>query len=367
MEPNIQDKFNIDRLRFIDNLHTTNRQLPICSKIVEELRNRQIPKSILTSKLFKWSFEQEQNNEEYSNDRGKLTNKGRPTTAINHYLNLCESLNLIAKVGSVYSSTRLSSVLSSFNQQQFHLTFGAKLFYLFQLFSIDADGLILIMEILSKGMILNQNELQKEFSKGLQQRLQYKRQYSTGTAKFNIGNKLIRVQMLWRSPEKYAEHMVAPRCEWLKTLGLVKIERNGSSTSYELSQVGSAIFNTLPVIHDVGGSRDINLKWMEENFFSTFGDILDDKKKDSKTLNLTSLTQALAGSLMNVKSSNSFRLPALDTFLYMCIYLSEYCNIYINIAELTLLFKEGLDFDGKKFFLKEGGRVNESYITSILL
>ncbi len=367
MESNTQDKFNIDRLRFIDNLHTTNRQLAICSKIVEELKNRQVPKSILTSKLFKWSYEQEGNNEEYLGDRGKLTNKGRPTTAINHYLNLCESLNLIAKVGSVYSSTRLSSVLSSFSQQGFQLTFGAKLFYLFQLFSIDADGLILILEILSKDIPLNQNELQKEFSKGLHQRLQYKRQYSSGTAKFNIGNKLIRVQMLWRSPDKYAEHMVAPRCEWLKTLGLVNIERNGSSASYKLTKIGSAIFNSLPIIHDVGGSRDINSKWMEEKFFSTVGNFLDEKVIANNTFNLTLLNKALSESLINVKSSNSFRLPALDTFLFMCIYLSEYSHIYVNIAELSLLFRQGLDFEGKKFFLKEGGRVNESYITSILL
>lgn len=360
--------FSIDSLRFIDNLHTTNRQLAICSKIVDELKNRQVPKSILISKLIKWSTEKEIVDLEYQKDKGKITNKGKPTTAIGHYLNLCESLSLITKFSDVYSSTRLSFVLSFFSSYGFKFKAGEKLFYAYQLLNIDADGLILILEILSKNQILNQADLQKKFSKGLQERLQYKRQYSVGSTKFNIGNKLVRVQLLWKSPEKYAEHMVAPRSEWLKILGLVNIERLKSSTVYSLTDIGREIFNLLPFIYDEGGSKDINLKWIEENFFGVIGAILPSSKVSAIDSDiLDKVLEAFSNSLLNIKSSNSFRLPSLDTFLFICLYMIEYYDIRLNISELITLFKEGLDYDGKKFFLKGSGRINESYITSILL
>src|SRR5690606_39084590 len=139
-------------------------QLWICSIIVKELKDRQVPKSILINKLIKWSILQEANDPIYYADKGKITNNGKPTTAINHYLKLCESLNLITKFSNVYSATRISYVLSYFNTGSLQLRLAEKLFYAYQLINIDADGIILILQILSNQTSINQMDFQSVFS-----------------------------------------------------------------------------------------------------------------------------------------------------------------------------------------------------------
>jgi len=72
----------VDGFRFINNLHTTARQLFVCTKITDFLSNKQLPKKLLGELLFKWSFEEEEKNTSYKKSKGKLTKNGKETTSL---------------------------------------------------------------------------------------------------------------------------------------------------------------------------------------------------------------------------------------------------------------------------------------------
>ncbi|MBK1442681.1 hypothetical protein JHJ32_21960 [Parapedobacter sp. ISTM3] len=358
--------FQIDGLRFIDNSHTTNRQLGICSKIVKELKDSQIPKNILINKLVNWSAEKERINKEYFSNRGKITNGGRPTTAIGHYLNLCDSLGLVSRFNNVYSSTRIGGVLAYFYDDDLELNMAEKLFYTFQLLNIDADALILILTLLEDRNQLNQKDFQKEFSQALNDRLEKKRYFSTGSARFNIAAKLLKVSMIWKNPIKYAEHMVAPRCEWLKSLGLLNIRKDGASTIYTRNSLGSYLFNQLPEFDN--NLRDVSRQWLEDNFFAVFGSAFNSNAFAINNINEDEvIIDAIKLSFTTIKSSNTFRLPAFESFLFICIQALTKANKIVGFGELIFAFSQGIKLDNRKLFLKKGARINESYISSVLL
>ena len=157
MELPIKNK-QVDGFRFINNLNTTSRQLSICSEIVRQLGGKQLPKELLGKLLYGWSKKLEED-VDYKSSRGKITQDGKETSALKYYLDLSDSLGLITHLNSFYTNTRLSYILLHFiNTDNDHFKFGKlsdsqKIFYLFQLFKIDGDGLIFILNTLKAHLL----------------------------------------------------------------------------------------------------------------------------------------------------------------------------------------------------------------------
>src|SRR6185312_6849824 len=114
-----------DGFRFINHLHTTARQLEICSQIIIELNGGQKLHQSLFNTLTRWSLELEHSDLRYAESKGKLTTKGKPTTAFNHYLELCKSLNLITEFNKIYANSRLAYILLYFEIQRHKKSIGA--------------------------------------------------------------------------------------------------------------------------------------------------------------------------------------------------------------------------------------------------
>jgi hypothetical protein len=357
----------VDGFRFINNLHTTARQLAICSKIVVEINNTQILKQILHNHLHSWSFKMEVNNSQYLTSRGKLTSNKKVTTAFNHYIELSKSLGLINDLNNIYSNTRLSFILIHFLNKKKESDLKIELdkievfFYFFQLLVKDADALLLILTLL-KSKEYNQSSLQTIFLQALNHRLLDKQKYSSNHIKHQIGEKYRTINFVWKSAEKYSEHVLIPRCEWLNQLGLVSIDRIKGSTYYSLSIKGKSMVERIPILLN-SELKDINDEWVYGEVFSLIAEVYYDCDINNFSNHLLEFGESLETAVQVIRSSNIFRIPLFDTMFFICLKLLDENRIVMNFRDIISLLDEGFIFNNNQYFIKNAGRINESYIT----
>lgn len=365
---NVMKKDNlVDGFRFIGGLHTVARQLSICTEIVRTIGNRQLPKELLGKIMTRWSEEKELKDEVYQKSKGKLTEKGKRTSAFTHYLDLCSSLNLVTNINSFYSCSRVSHILIHFLNKRENENFQLeeKLFYFFQLMFTDADGVLFIIQQLYDNP-KNQIDLQRQFKDRFNERLIAKQDNANPIIKKTISEKYRVINFIWKKPEKYSEHFLIPRCEWLSTLDIIKINKQGSSTQYCLTEKGEVFFNQIHIKLN-SGIIDITNNWLYEEMFSAFGKIYSnsnhkffgDMNKEDKE---STLGSSMENALNVVKSSSPFRLPLLDTFLFVCIDLFCNDNIIINISDVFSNLERELSYQSRIYSLKSEGRINEGYV-----
>ena len=359
----------VDGFRFLNHLHTTARQLRICSQITLELNNSQKLRISLRDSLINWSLKKEENNIQYLNSKGKLTNKKKTTTAFEHYLDLCKSLGLINDFNGLFANSRLSYILIHFLSKRdfdFELGQAEKYFYLYLLLMNDADGLFLVLNMLAKEEN-NQQSLQNIFRESLNDRLIIKSNLSSNYVKATINEKYRSINYIWRKPEKYAEHLLIPRCEWLNQLGLVSIEKLKGSTFYSISGKGNTMLDLLPRLINTD-LVDMDEDWMLDNIFTIFPKVYPEdfscKVDYYGDQFITYLGQSIEKAIGVVKSSNLFRIPFFDSLLFVCLDMLVVNNIVVNFSDINKLLTNGLTFNGRLYLMKTFGRVNESYITT---
>ncbi len=368
----LKENIVVDGFRFIGTLHTVARQLFICSKVLQTIGNRQLPKELLTELMIKWSKEEEFKNEVYKFSKGKLTENGEKTTALKYYIDLCTSLKLVFNINNFYSCSRLSHILIHFlkkrNNENNQL--AEKLFFFFQIMIVDADGILYVTQQLSH-QPKTQIDLQRNFKDNFNERLIAKQAIANPIVRKEISEKYRVINFIWKKPEKYAEHLLIPRCEWLSSLGIMKIEKQGNFTQYSITEKGRLFLNQIPVISN-SGIIDINEIWINRRLFFALGIIFENPdNKLFKDLNINEKEVLMGSSLENainvIKTSNSFKFPLFDTALFVCIELFCHKNIVINISEVYELLEKGLTYQSRIYSLKLGGRINESYVLTNVL
>lgn len=362
-----------DDFRFIGNLHTTVRQLYICTNIVKIIGNKHLSKVMLLELMRKWSTEEEKTNEIYKNRKGKATEDGRPTTALGKYIELCDTLGLVTNLNNFYGSSRISYLLVYFskfnNHKKKYLTEGEIAFYLYLLLCVDADGILLVLQMLSdfpKG--LNQKDLQRQFKDALNLRLTAKQDFATIKAKEQLGEKYRSVNYSWKNPEKYAEHIIIPRCEWLRDLDLIEISRDGFSTNYVINENGKKLYDESIILPGTN-IRDVNEAWLSQRAFFVLG-VLIAKDKNIKTFyslqeseRVLLLGNTLKKAMQVVKTSVAFKYSLFDTLLFISLDHLLFNNIVTEFSNTIDEIRKGFEFDGQLFTIKESGRINENYIS----
>ncbi len=369
---NEQFVITIDGFRFIENLQTTARQLIVCTEIAKQLNNRQLPKRILEEMLIKWSLNEEAINQEYKESKGKITKDGGKTAALRYYFSLAESLGLIKGFNNVFIDTNISYTLLYFIEEHKEHYVAKKLceniFYLYQLLNNDADGILLCVDQIAVDNARSQRELQSKFKETLNYRLVTKGDLASPHLKNSIVNKFRAVNYVWKKPEVYAEHIIAPRYEWLSTLGLVKINRGSKFTFYSLTEKGDKFRNACPKIGADILITDISEKWLSSSFFD-IASLLYCEQEVVKFGLLPNNTknQQLGASLERaskfVKSSISYRLPLINSYLFICMDLLVNQNIIINFNDIYESLNPAFTYNLKTYKPKISGRLNESYIT----
>lgn len=358
---------DVDSLRFIGSLHTTSRQLYVCSEIVSKIGSKQTPLIILKELMKKWSINEDLKNEIYNKSRGKLTDGGKETTALSHYLSLCKELNLLSQFNDVYTRTRISYILSYFidNRKTLgQISFSERLFFLFQLMYLDADGLLYIIDEISDGF-KSLADLQKGFEVDFTKRLLNKSGIANSNAKSVIIEKYKTITFQWESTTKYSEHLLAPRCAWLCTLDLIKQMEVGKGQVYCLTQRGEYFREQIPVIFN-SDSRDVNDSWVFNCLFEAYvSNSTDFNRFTYKPDNVSKefeFGKALEKAILVVKTSDYSKIPLLDAFIFVSIYLISERNIVVNFKDFQEMLNTGFFYNSVNYYLKYSGRINESYI-----
>jgi len=363
----------VDNLRFIHSTHTLVRCLGILSKYVKTIGSNQTPKEILKQQLIHWSAELEGKSEEYKNHNGKLTNKKKPTTAFNKYVDLLEGLGLVTSFGHVLSNTRLGSLLSLFTKGKddfdFPLNFQEKLFFLYLLIQKDADVIVVILQTLNKAVgPVNQAYMQMGFETSIEDRLQLKEKFATIQAKQMIREKLRVIQYEWTKPEVYSEHIIAPRLEWLADLGLVEMRKQAGNTLYNISGKGEIFYKSLD---DLQGyeMKDINEDWLIHKAFACFAVTLLDRSTISYwgNISLPERKSIMKNYLLQTyklfSTGGAMRMALYPSMLYISMKLLAEKGIVIEFKEIADELKETLTIDDKSFIIRPSPRLTEAYIS----
>ncbi len=358
----------IDGFRFIDNLHTTARQIPVFTAIVQILGNKQLTKVMLQRLLINWSTFEETQNFTYRESKGKVTNNGKKTGALRYHIEFSPALGLTCRLNTTYQNTKSAKIFKYFLDTYIEKTFFTeKIFYLNQLLNLDGDSILLLLsELNSVGK--SQSILQRSFKDALNNRLISKRKLSIGKVSALISEKYRIINFIWTNAEKYAEHLIAPRYEWLNYLDLVTIDRNKNQTVYYLNEKGKKLYELLPNVIGTDDLKDITNEWLNENFFSLINSVYVDKQRRifdniSNKLQDEELGESLQYARKIVQSSMSFKLPLKDTLMFISLYMAIEKDIIINFSSIINRLSTGFVYNNKKYLVRLLGKTSDGYIT----
>lgn len=363
-------KLNVDAFRYLVNLHTTVRCLTINSHIISVIGLKNLPDSILKNIVVNWSTNLEKESIIYRERNGKLTENGKPTTSFKHYLTLTKELGLSQKANNIYRITRIGKILYLLlidkNHFQFELSAYEKLFYLITLFLYDADGILILLKIIWENeKNLSQKQIQKVFVDNLKERLLLKQKSSDIKTKHLLLEKHKKIEYTWQNPEKYSEHIIAPRIDWLADLDMVNIEKSGGSNLYKVSSFGEQVYSSLPKLTD-NRSRDINEGWISNYLMQCLTSNYENRiywKDFTNDQKIASIGELLELASKEFGSVGSKRISFHTSFIYITILLFVKRRIIMEKKEFKEFLLTKVRIRDKIYSLHLAARQNEEYIT----
>jgi len=359
----------VDGLSFIESLHTTVRSLEICSEIIRVIGKDQTPREILQKQIFNWSNKIENIYAGYRNLKGKLTKDQKPTTAFIHYVDFLNNINLISKLNDNYRNTKYGMLLNYLNKEKdemtFRLTKEEKLFYLLILFKIDSDGLLTALNLIIEPLP-SQKKILEKFYNVFTNRLETKLKYSNNFGKIEIEEKLRNISVNWNNIQKYSEHIIPPRLEWLSSLELINIKRNSSETGYSVTEKGREFYRQIPILENQ--VNDLNTFWYNNHAITTFSNIIWDtdlvawnKFHDSNKDNYFKIVLYKAVDIYG--KDGAMRMSLNITFLFIILELIKNYKIIIEFVEIEKMLSPIFITEKFIFSLHKAARETESYIS----
>jgi hypothetical protein len=365
-----EKNIKVDGLRMISSTNTQVRRLEVISAITREIGRRMAPMELLKSKMIEWSFFLEANSSLYYSKNGKLTHDTEVTTAFPKYISLMKEMGIIHKLGSVISLTTnghiLNDLIKQSNQLSDVITKEEKLFYLYILFSKDADYLLLVLDMIKNEPLLsNQTQLQKKFEKSLLQRLKSKALFSERSTLMNIEEKRRVVSVEWLNSASYAEHIIAPRLEWLIDLNVLKKEDN----RYLFTDEGEKFLESFLSLKENESVSDINNEWITEKAFSSFRYLFSDSMLLRDFKDLTNFEQnKIIGECLLIssnlfRSGSALRIGLQPSLIFSSIHSFYKENVVLEFKQLVEKVKQVFVYKGKQYQMKGAARITEGYIT----
>lgn len=362
----------LDTLRELRKTNTQVRQLHILSLIVKKIGKRRVPLEIIKKKVFDWSNRIQYENKDYIKLNGRLTNNNVPTSAFSKYILFAEELGLITTLGGGVANTRLGLLLNVFllekNELDYNLIESEKLFFLFILLSKDSNYIILAASIVFEENTINQNDIQNKFKEALILRYKSLQNISKGKTISDISERLRIVSHEWKNAKSYSEHIIIPRLEWLKDLGVIKIQKDSSKTTYTLTDKGVDFMYRLLNYNNL---LYINQNWLLDNSFKAFSMLHGTNQyvlwnELSPDLKTTLVGPILHDSYQKFSEGKALRIATFPTLLYTTINLIINKNVVVEFKELLEMLSNNLKYYKYTYHLKSAARENEGYISIII-
>ena len=229
--------------------NTQTRRLGYLSAATKLMSLDPIPLERLAVQLVEWNTDNRRALEAYDSQKGVAES----LSAARRYLELAKGFGMATALGSGLQLSDDGLLLKTLlpKETSFALTVAEKLFYLGQLLAYDADTLLALAAWLSREtdpptLSFLQRGFQGAFLDWLRPRA---RSTTNESAQRSLSDRVKKIEG-WKKPEKYAEHVVAPRLHWLLDLGLLDVAAFHNAT-FVLTRPARTFFEALTETNSV--------------------------------------------------------------------------------------------------------------------
>jgi len=250
----------------------------------------------------------------------------------------------------------------------FFLYITERVFYAFHLLSVDADILLTVFDLTERFELRPLKELQSAFRDIYLQRLSQK---VSNCGEGPIRQKLVERRMLvedtWKKPERYAEHLVPTRLNWMLDLGLLE-PKPFNKHMFILSDMGRLFDSALPLCVETDGYSDIDDDWLRCSFFSkavlSLAPSISLRSWTTVDQNklLTLIRDELESAFQRFQMIGTQAVPLDIAIQYVCIQLAARFGILIDQSDLTKLLLQPQFAANLGIQVRVLPRPNESYI-----
>src|SRR6266568_1667003 len=251
------------------------------------------------------------------------------------------------------------------NPNHFFLNLAEKIFYTYCILKADADIFLTIVDSLFKedaSLISLQQTFQDKFLKRLDVKI------------LTVQDERVRLQLRdrlrevkeWGKPERYAEHLVPPRLNWLLDLGFLEPipfrQHCFKSTGAGQLFLSSLLCIGEPCFHDVSD------QWLDLEYWQIIAQTLVEIGSPVNWMGVDLETQY---NLMGILLAEAFhlfrysfvpRISLIQIMLYLSIRLLLDHHIVASPAALTEWFSSARVMDERRYEVRLSPRENESYL-----
>lgn len=357
--------------RAIEGTNTRARRLAYLTAILTIVDRRSLTTLHLEEALTRWSVKHSQWLLDYWVHTGGIQATAG-STATKRYLELATNLGLVVPVSAQVRTSRFGLVLYELMKEArgqtspFHLSAAEKAYYMYMLLRADADLLIAVIDLAQQKPGCTLSEIQDGFQESLRLRLSQKAAaVQQESLMLTLKDREERVGA-WRKPERYSEHLVAPRLNWLLDLGLLE---EGPFRRHEISFTKRAA-GFIAALPSLGSSKmhDVTQEWLETYLWECIGPVAHDRGElaawsDLSQKDRTSAVRSpLEAAFKVFRRTPIPRVSLAPTLVYVCILLLTKNRIAASPSALVEWLSEPQEIGGRMYEARSSARENESYL-----
>lgn len=250
--------------RIIDtNIKT--RRLGYIVALIELLGNNFLLVDDVIRRLELWAKEHQRYLEKHFSKSGSITISSRHYPAI-RYIHLAEKLRLIKLSRNGCAVTKIGQpilYLTKCKRSPFELSDEQKCYFLKRILENDYDYFFPFLKLLKR--MNKTKEIFSSFKVSVLEHLEMKSKRIGDILKSSDLRKRQKLMMAWTEEEKYLEHLIYPRLDWLIDLGLIKYDKY-KVRIYELTNNSLSFLEELEKTQEI---EDLDI-WLEEQYYKIF-------------------------------------------------------------------------------------------------
>lgn len=355
--------------RAVEGTNTKVRRLAYLTAIINILGRNGLSERAILTRLVRWGQQSRTWLKDYWVQTGEVTSTYR-NSAGGRYLHLATNLGLIASISGVYRVTRVGLVLWELakgrvtNRNPFYLTKPEQLFFTYLLLERDADILLAVTDYLLEQPDSPLAQIQRHFQGSLVDRLNKKIRVSQDE---RLKHRLLDRRMAvreWEKPERYAEHIVPPRLNWLLDLEALE-PGNFKRHHYFLTEAGTRFLSAAPRFGD-GQFSDVTSEWLQTSFWPAVSALLNLDPLADLDQPGDQMHQSLAGAFKKFQYTAVPKVSLTQILLYLSVKLM----LEHQIQASPMVLKDWLETEpvwkGRRYKVRFSSRENESYLVATL-
>lgn len=363
--------------RALEGTNTKTRRLAYITAMISMLGRRDLSEQLLLSRLVRWSQEHKRHLDSYWVQTGEVTSTRRNAAGA-RYLELATKVGLVAPITGVYYVTRIGLVLYTLigyygiNVNPFYLTSVERLFYTYWILTTDADLLLTVLDRIAQQTDVNLSQLQDTFQSDFLSRLEKKISVCQDEAlRRRLLERRIKVSDEWQKPERYAEHLVPPRLNWLLDLGFLEADKF-QRHHYALTTSGTRFLSALPYTGD-GEFHDVTDRWLDSEYWNIAAKTLLDLES---VVGWDQVGEEQRDSILKPLLRETFeafrhtpvpKVSWTQAVLYLSVRLLVDHRVGANPSHLGKWLSVPRVMEGRRYEVRLSPRENESYLLTTMV